>query len=103
VDVRARLEHAPVGGHVGLRRVAQRLQPLGGDEAVARELPLADHAPRVEVVVLVPAVVLDLAALLGLDHGEQQGPELDRVVLHAGDRSHRSLLVVRGRATLACF
>src|SRR4029077_2574018 len=70
----------------------------------AGELPLADHAPRVEVVVLVPAVVLDLATALGLDHGEEQRPELDRVVLHAGDGHRVSPAVARsGRGEASLF
>ena len=49
-----------VGRHVGLGGVAEVLETAGRDETVAGELPRTDHAPGVEVVVLVPAVVLEL-------------------------------------------
>ena len=94
-------------GHVGVGRVAQVLHAPGGDEAVTGELPRGDHAARVEVVVLVPAVVLHLVAPLGLHHREQQGAQLDGVVVDSGD-GHGVLLRTAtwgdGAApTLACF
>ena len=80
-----RQEAAPVGlaGDARGVGVAERLQLGGGDEALARELVGADHAARVEVVPLVPAVVRHLVAAPGLDQGDEHRPQLDR--LGAGD------------------
>jgi hypothetical protein len=61
----------------GIAADAPVLQVMGRDPALAREEPGADHAPRVEVVALVPAVVGDLVALVRLDQREQHAAQLD--------------------------
>ncbi len=62
-------------------RVTQGLQVGGGDEAPPGEVVGADHAARVEVVPLVPAVVGHLMAAMGLHEGQQHGAQLDRLRL----------------------
>src|SRR5690606_37538659 len=80
-EVRARLDGRPRERAVG--RIAERLQRLRRHPASAGEQPRPDHAPRVEVVALVPAVVRDLMAAMGIDEGEQHAADLDRILLHA--------------------
>ena len=43
--------------------------------------PGADQAAGVEVVALVPAVVGDLVALVGLDQGDQRAADLDAALV----------------------
>ena len=88
--VEVAVEH-PVGGDVGAPgrlardgrwvRVAQRLEVRRGDEAAPGEVVGTDHAARVEVVPLVPAVVRHLVAPVRLHQGEQHGAQLDRLGL----------------------
>ena len=56
----------------GVGRVAQGLQLPGSDEAATGEHPGHRHRARIEVVVLVPAVVRVVVTLVGLDHGDQR-------------------------------
>ena len=53
------------------------------DPAAAGEEPGADHAARVEVVALVPAVVSELVPLVRVDEREQHAADLDRVIADA--------------------
>ena len=59
-----------VRGHVvgGFR--AQLFQATRGNEAITREHVRAHEAARIEVVMLVPAVVCDFVAFMRLDHRE---------------------------------
>ena len=83
----------PVDGDVGARidgirdfsaaiRDSQVLERPGRDPATSGEEPRTDHTARIEVVALVPPVVGDLVAPLGIDEGEQHAPDLDGLVVH---------------------
>jgi len=77
-----------VGQEPGVGGEAEVLEVPGGDPATPGEPPLADHAPGVEVVPLVPAVVGHLLAPVGLDEGEQDGADAHVVVRPCLDASH---------------
>ena len=75
IQYTARYEPRPTPPKRSARNRSAGPSARGRDQAAAREEPRADHAARVEVIALVPAVVRDLLPAVRFHEGEQHRPE----------------------------